>query len=116
MLRQQSIDISCPPGSQQQTRRTLLQRSIAVADRRTDTRPLHRPGSAYYARGVDIDYSLSTRMRIKRYNPFQQRADMLYIYPAYTTENIFTLIADHFGVGPGREIGPLCVSVRMIPF
>ena len=41
---------------------------------------------------------------------------MLYIYPAYTTENIFTLIADHFGVGPGREIGPLCVSVRMIPF
>ena len=81
-----------------------------------DTRPLHRPGSAYYAGGVDIDYSLSTRMRIKSYNPFQQRADMLYIYPAYTTENIFTLIADHFGVGPGREIGPLCVSVRMIPF
>jgi len=44
---QQSIDISCPPGPRQQTRRTLLQRSIAGtdrdADRRTDTIPLHRP-------------------------------------------------------------------------
>jgi len=32
---QQSIDISCPPGPQQQTRRTLLQRSNG-ADTRTD--------------------------------------------------------------------------------
>ena len=38
---QQSIDISCSPGPQQQTRRTLLQRSIDRADRRTDTVPLH---------------------------------------------------------------------------
>jgi len=33
---QQSIDISCLPGPQQQTRRTLLQRSIAGTDGRTD--------------------------------------------------------------------------------
>ena len=31
---QQSIDVSCPPGPQQQTRRMLLQRSIAGTDRR----------------------------------------------------------------------------------
>jgi len=44
---QQSIAISCPPGPQQQTRRTLLQRSMdgtdRRADRRTDNIPLHRP-------------------------------------------------------------------------
>ena len=31
-----SIDISCPPGPQQQTRRTLVQRPIDGTDRRTD--------------------------------------------------------------------------------
>ena len=44
---QQSIDISYPLGSQQQTRRMLLQRSIdgtcGRTDRRTDTVPFHRP-------------------------------------------------------------------------
>jgi len=35
---QQSIDISCPPGAQLQTRRTLLQRSIDGTDRQTDGR------------------------------------------------------------------------------
>jgi len=33
---QQLIDISCHPGPQQQTRRTLLQRSTDGTDRRTD--------------------------------------------------------------------------------
>ena len=33
-----SIDISCPRGAQQQTRRTLLQRSIDRTDGRTDGR------------------------------------------------------------------------------
>jgi len=33
---QQPIDISCPPGPQQQTRRMLLERSIDGLDRRTD--------------------------------------------------------------------------------
>jgi len=42
---QQSIDISRPPGPQQQTRRTLLQRANGT-DGRTDTVPLHRPCSA----------------------------------------------------------------------
>jgi len=41
--RQQSTDMTCQPGTQQQTRRTLLQRSIAGTDRRTDAIPLHRP-------------------------------------------------------------------------
>jgi len=35
---QQSIDISYPPGTQQQTRRTLLQRAIGTADGRTPYR------------------------------------------------------------------------------
>ena len=52
-----SIDISCPPGAQQQTRRTPLLRSIDGIDRqthrRTDIRPLHRPCSAYYADNVN---------------------------------------------------------------
>jgi len=34
-----SIDISCPWGTQQQTRRTLLQRSIDGTDRRMDGHP-----------------------------------------------------------------------------
>ena len=45
---QQSIDISCPSGPQQQPRSTLLQRSNKTY-KRTDTVPLHRPCSAYYA-------------------------------------------------------------------
>ena len=50
-----SIDILCPQGAQQQTRRALLQRLMnrsktdRQTDGRTDTRPLHRPCSAYYA-------------------------------------------------------------------
>jgi len=39
---QESIDISCPPGPQQQTRRTLLQRSIGGTDKRTDRRTPYR--------------------------------------------------------------------------
>ena len=47
---QQSIDISYPPGPQQQTRRTLLQRTNGI-DRQTDRRTpcRHRPRAAYYA-------------------------------------------------------------------
>ena len=48
---QQSIDISYPPGPQQQTRRTLLQRANGT-DRRTDIVPLRRPCSAYYATNI----------------------------------------------------------------
>jgi len=44
---QQSIDISCPPGPQQQTRRTLLQRANGTDRGRTDAVPLYRPCSAY---------------------------------------------------------------------
>jgi len=47
---QQSIDIHYPPGPQQQTQRTLLQRANGT-DRETDSVPLQRPCSAwaYYA-------------------------------------------------------------------
>ena len=38
-----TIDISCLPGPQQQTRRTLLQRLIDWTDRQMDAIPLHRP-------------------------------------------------------------------------
>ena len=48
-----SIDISCPQGAQQKTRRTSLLLSIEGTDRQTtDTRPLHRPCFAYYAGSV----------------------------------------------------------------
>jgi len=39
---QQSIDIACPPGPQQQTRRPLLQRSINGTGRLADTVPLRK--------------------------------------------------------------------------
>jgi len=50
-----SIDISCPPGPQQQTRRTLVQRSIDGTDRRTDGRTLYRHAdpAAHCASRVD---------------------------------------------------------------
>jgi len=50
-LLQQSIDIACPPGSQQQTCRTLLLRSIAGTDIQTDRRTPYRYDvtAAYYA-------------------------------------------------------------------
>jgi len=48
-----SIDISYRHGAQQQTRRTSLLRSNDGTDRRTDTRPLRRPCSTYYAGGAN---------------------------------------------------------------
>ena len=59
---QQSTDISClPPGAQQQTGRTLLQRSIDGTDRRTDTVPLHservkRRDLCPWRRQVDVGF------------------------------------------------------------
>jgi len=64
---QQSIDISCPPGAQQQTRRTLLQRSIAGTDRETDTVPLHRH-AAYYASSVNHSLSMYAELLIRKKN------------------------------------------------
>ena len=57
---QQSIDISCPLGPQQQTRRTLLQRSIDGTERQTDGRTDGRTPNRciepveYYASSVII--------------------------------------------------------------
>jgi len=52
-----SIDISCPHGTQQQTRRTprlrLNDGTHRPTDGRTDARPLHRPCSTYYASSVN---------------------------------------------------------------
>ena len=44
-------------GAQQQTRRTLLQRSTDTTDGRTDTRPLRRSCFAFYASSVRIKNS-----------------------------------------------------------
>ena len=44
-----SIDISGPHGAQQQTHRTPLPQSNDGTDGQTDTRPLRRPCSAYFA-------------------------------------------------------------------
>jgi len=52
------IDIFCPQGTQQQTRRTLLPQSIdrtdRQTDRRTDTPPLHRSCSTLYDDSVKM--------------------------------------------------------------
>jgi len=52
---QQSIDISCPPGPQQQTHRALLQLSIAGTDRPSGGRTPYRyiDPAAYYASSVN---------------------------------------------------------------
>ena len=52
-----SIDISRPPGPQQQTRRSGVRRTndetSRQTDRRTDALQFHRPCSAYYASSVN---------------------------------------------------------------
>jgi len=50
---QQSIDISHPPGPQQQTRRTLLQPANGT-ETRTDIVPFHRPSKL---QKLPTDYS-----------------------------------------------------------
>jgi len=60
---QQSIDISCPPGAQQQTRRTPLLWSNDGTDRRTGTRASHRPCFAYYAGSGNTAASVPVRER-----------------------------------------------------
>jgi len=53
---QQSINTSCLPGAQQQTRNSSVRRANDETDRQrerqTDSRPLHRPSSAYNASSV----------------------------------------------------------------
>jgi len=44
-----SIDVSCPHGAQQQTRRQLLLLLIDETDKRTGTRPLYDAITTYYA-------------------------------------------------------------------
>ena len=51
---QQSTDISYLPGPKQQTCHMLLQRANR-RDRRTDTLPLQRPCTAYYANSADTE-------------------------------------------------------------
>ena len=51
---QQWIHISCPPGAEQQTRRTPLLRSNDGTDGRMDTRPFHKPCSAYRMWAVSV--------------------------------------------------------------
>jgi len=47
---QQSIDISWPPGPQQQTRHSGVQQlTDGMADRQTDARQFHKPRCAYHA-------------------------------------------------------------------
>jgi len=52
---QQSINIACPRDAQQQTRRTLLQRSTDGTDRQTDRQTLYRyrDPAAYYASSIN---------------------------------------------------------------
>ena len=60
---QLSIDVSCPQGAQQQTRRPLLMLSIDGTDRQTTgARQLNRPCSACYAGSVNN--RLKTRVNI----------------------------------------------------
>jgi len=68
---QQSIDISCPSGPQQQTHRTLLQRSIDGTDRQTDGRAVTqtlthtlRAVSVTHISSSDLDATLSERFAV----------------------------------------------------
>jgi len=65
-LLQQSIDISYPPGPQQQTRRTLLQLTNGT-DKRRDTVLSHRPCSAYYADSANNGLTLSRNCCIRTF-------------------------------------------------
>jgi len=66
------IDIFCPHGAQQQTRRTPLLLSIdgidKQIDRQTDGRPFHRPFSAFDAeqgqRVIEMFVSVQLRKKI----------------------------------------------------
>ena len=53
---QQSTDISCPPGPQQQTHSSGVRRPNDGTDRWTDARQFHRLCSAYYASSVNNSY------------------------------------------------------------
>ena len=78
---QQLIDISCPPGPQQQTRLTLLRRANG-SDRpwRTDTLALYRPCCAYYADSVRTSLSFGRVVKIEkarcRPGMWRQQAEM----------------------------------------
>ena len=69
---QQSIDISCPPGPQQQTRRRLLQRENGT-DRQTGGHRTvtYRPCSTYYAKSANN--TADARTNNTPLNSFQQR-------------------------------------------
>ena len=49
---QKSIDVSYPPGFQQQTCNSGVRRANGRTDGQTDTQPLRRPSFEYYARSV----------------------------------------------------------------
>jgi len=60
---QQSIDISWPPGPQQQTRRGSVRPPNDGTDRQTDARQFRRHCSAYYASSVNRRSCASYRER-----------------------------------------------------
>jgi len=90
---QQLIDISWLPGPQQQTRRMLLQRSIAGTDRQKDTVPLSRPFCVLCG---DIPWSQpGAAMPMSPVSPGDRQADgqTLYRYYALLIMWRHTLIA-----------------------
>ena len=70
------IDISCPWGTQQQTRCMPLLLPIDGTDRQTDTRPLHRPCSEYYANSANksnVNYQLPAATRKQHHQSYVQQ-------------------------------------------
>ena len=94
---QQSIDTSCPPGPQQQTCSSGFVVVVVVPcwdrhkerqiDRRTDTIPLHRPCSAYYAGSINkttshVSRRCSTATRSSNSSDWSGMKSNSDVYPA----------------------------------
>ena len=91
---QQSIDISYPPGLQQQTCRTLLQRANGT-DSRTDTVPFHRPCSTYCAGSANnskIATDLCFRTRYPQISVKIKPRLIKYLCKRYCAFSAFTLL------------------------
>ena len=91
---QQSIDISFPPGPQQQTCHTLLQRANGT-DSRMDTVPFHRPCSAYCAGSANnskIATDLCFRTRYPQISVKIKPRLIKYLCKRYCAFSAFTLL------------------------
>ena len=92
---QQLINISCPPGAQQQTRSSRVQ-MMGQTDRQTDTWLLHKTCSAYYTSSI-------TNSAIPRYKPLNWQTGalllaILFLLLYFNTERLILLLQPFNGL------------------